>query len=105
MDTAWFTLLSPDFDFEADAADPFAATPLRRQPDGSFAATVKLDPVLDGDYLAIVYGLSGGQELMPAAKRQQRSRASPVSREYRCSSAWARTSPTRPRTGRGCRSR
>jgi VCBS repeat protein/flagellar hook capping protein FlgD/ASPM-SPD-2-Hydin domain-containing protein/fibronectin type III domain protein len=71
VDTAWFTLLAPDFDFEAGAADPFTVIPLKRQADGSFAATVKLEPVLDGDYLALVYGLSGGQEMMPAAKRQQ----------------------------------
>lgn len=71
VDTAWFTLLAPDFGFQAGAADPFKVTPLKRQPDGSFAATVRLEPVLDGDYLAIVYGLSGGQEMMPAAKRQQ----------------------------------
>jgi hypothetical protein len=71
VDTAWFTLLAPDFDYASGAADPFASLPLKRQPDGSFAGSVKLEPVLSGDYLAIVYGLSGGEELMPAAKRCQ----------------------------------
>ena len=71
VDTAWFTLLAPDFDYSAQDKDPFAFTPLLRQPDGSFAGSVKLEPVLSGDYLALVYGLSGSEELMPAAKRCQ----------------------------------
>ena len=32
VDTAWFTLLAPDFDFQAGAADPFTATPSSASP-------------------------------------------------------------------------
>jgi hypothetical protein len=71
VDTAWFTLLAPDFDYTAGTGDPFTVKPLTRQADGSFSITLKLEPVLGGEYMAIVYGLSGGQELMPATKRQE----------------------------------
>lgn len=71
VDTAWFTVLSPDFNYSADDVAPFDFVPLIRNPDGSFAGNLKLEPALSGEYLVLVYGLSGGEELMPAAKRFQ----------------------------------
>lgn len=69
-DTAWFTMLPPDFRApEPGAADPFRSGPLLRQADGSYAGSIRLDPVLSGEYLFIINGLKDGEDLMPAAKR------------------------------------
>jgi len=68
VDTAWFTVLKPDFDPTA-SADPFQYAPLVRAKDGSFSAEVKLDNVLFGDYLVLVYGIAGGMDMMPMAQR------------------------------------
>ncbi|HKP96849.1 MAG TPA: FG-GAP-like repeat-containing protein [Fibrobacteria bacterium] len=70
VDTAWFTMLAPDFRKPGpDDEDPFHSYALVRQPDGSFSRDVVLQPVLSGEYLFIVHGLAGGEELMPLAKR------------------------------------
>jgi hypothetical protein len=68
VDTAWFTVLAPDFDPKG-LAEPFRYTPLIRARDGSFSAVVNLDNVLFGDYLVLVYGLAGGVDMMPRAHR------------------------------------
>ncbi|MBW8887360.1 MAG: VCBS repeat-containing protein [Fibrobacteres bacterium] len=72
VDTAWYTVLKPDFDPKA-AADPFQYAPLVRAKDGSFSAEVKLDNVLFGDYLVLVYGLAGGVDMMPMTQRASSS--------------------------------
>jgi hypothetical protein len=70
VDTAWYTLLAPDFAAPAPgSANPFASYPLVLQPDGSFAGRADLQPVLAGEYLFIVQGIAEGREMMPVAKR------------------------------------
>jgi hypothetical protein len=67
VDTAWFALLTPDFDLSGMKEPAYA--PLARGQDGAFTATVKLDNVLSGDYLVLAYGMSGGLDLMPISAR------------------------------------
>lgn len=68
IDTAWFALYTPGSDADS-AGGPSAYSPLGRRPDGSFEASLGLDNVLAGEYLALVYGLAGGLDMMPSAKR------------------------------------
>jgi hypothetical protein len=67
VDTAWFTVLAPDFDPEG-LAEPFRYAPLIRARDGSFSASIKLESIRFGDYLVLVYGLAGGLDMMPRSQ-------------------------------------
>ncbi|MDQ3002841.1 MAG: FG-GAP-like repeat-containing protein [Fibrobacterota bacterium] len=70
LDSAWFTLIAPNFSNPAPgAAVPFFSAGLTKQSDGSFAGRAELFPVLEGDYLFIVYGIKDGDEIMPVTKR------------------------------------
>jgi hypothetical protein len=67
VDTAWFTVLAPDFDPKS-SDEPFKYVALTRAKDGNFTGEMKLDNVLAGEYLVLVYGLAGGVDMMPMAR-------------------------------------
>jgi hypothetical protein len=68
VDTAWFAVIAPDFK-AATEDEPFPYLPLVRDADSSFSGKVKLDKVLFGDYMVLVYGTAGGSDMLPLATR------------------------------------
>jgi hypothetical protein len=68
VDTAWFAVIAPDFK-AAPQGEPFAFMPLTRGADSAFTGKAKLDGVLSGDYMVLVYGSAGGSDMLPIATR------------------------------------